>query len=232
MSIQDYINEMMLIQSDFLEFIENETEGEEEFKKLTKLFEDLKISENQHKLKSILHLLIKISNNHHRNHVFFTKIEQIILHFKADIKKYFSNSEIFDIFKSNKRILLFLIEEHIMIFDEYIFNRITTKKFIDSKYPFYFSPEIKPFLTNDWIVKYQTTFENFYKYLYDIEIGFDFEWIGKVIEEIPDDFFEKRKIGENDDLICELIRNDFIEKFIIIHNQLRLKIHHFKIYGK
>lgn len=36
----------------------------------------------------------------------------------------------------------------------------------------------------------------------------------KLIQKIPDDFYEKRKIGENDNEICEIIRKDSIEEFI------------------
>ena len=35
----------------------------------------------------------------------------IIVHYQKEIRKYFSNYEIFNIFKSNKKILLILIQE-------------------------------------------------------------------------------------------------------------------------
>lgn len=45
-----------------------------------------------------------------------------------------------------------------------------------------------------------------------------------LIQELDDDFHSKRKIGENDDLICELIRQDSIEQFIIYIEQNDISI--------
>ena len=74
--------------------------------------------------------------------------------FPHTFKRYFSYSEIFNIFKSNKRILLFLIEQQIIVIDQYIVIRITTtEKFIESKYPQYFQPEIQPFINEQWFPK-------------------------------------------------------------------------------
>ena len=48
-------------------------------------------------------------------------------------------------------------------------------------------------------------------------------------EEIYQNFEEKRKIGENESYIAELIRNDSIEEFIIYINKTNLNISTFKI---
>lgn len=68
--------------------------------------------------------------------------------FKNQIIKQFSNLEIFHIFKSNKRILLFLIEEKMMIIDEQIFKIITLPKYQNLHYPQFFSPELESFTKN------------------------------------------------------------------------------------
>ena len=120
MSIWQFVAEMKKIQSSILDFLFKEANIEENFQILKKIFEDLQIHNDQHKLKSVLHLIVKIANNYHRGSNFFTKIDLILNNFKDDIKKYFSNSEIFAIFRSNKRILLFLVEENLMKFDSYI----------------------------------------------------------------------------------------------------------------
>ena len=44
-------------------------------------------------------------------------------YFMKIIKKYYSNAEIFDIFKSNKRLLLFLIEQKLIVFDQYCYQK-------------------------------------------------------------------------------------------------------------
>ena len=58
-------------------------------------------------------------------------------------------SDFSEIFKDNKRILLFLIEEQIMIIDEYIVSRITWNEFNFMYYFEYFLLEIKRFLTKE-----------------------------------------------------------------------------------
>lgn len=110
-------------------------------------YKNTKIKDNRFELLSLLHLISIIVNNDHRFRDFFSKIERILKYFKEDIKKYFSNSGIFNIFVSNKRILLFL--------HEYIVKKIiTTRKFIDAKYPQYFQPEIQPFINEKWFPRY------------------------------------------------------------------------------
>ena len=90
-----------------------------------------------------------ISNDHHRSSDFFTKIEKIILYFEAQIQQFYSNHQIFNLFKRNKRILLFLIERNLLKLDESIVQIITRRNFRNANYPFYFYPEIKPFLTQN-----------------------------------------------------------------------------------
>ena len=74
--------------------------------------------------------------------------------FPHTFKRYFSYSEIFNIFKSNKRILLFLVEQQIIIIDEFIAKKITNIDiYIEAKYPQYFQPEIQPFINEQWFPK-------------------------------------------------------------------------------
>ena len=192
-SIQQYLEEMKNIQNNFLAFLEDESNIESNYQNLKKLFEETKIHNDIHKIKSFLHLLTKIANNHHRGPDFNRKIERILQIFQDDIKK-FPNSEIFNIFKSNKLILLYLIEKKIMIFDEYIATNIASKKYNELNYPRFFMPEIKPFLK---------VFNTKYSIITYIKN-----------EHIPSNFYENRKIGENDSEICKLIRTDSIKKFI------------------
>lgn len=78
MNIQQFLDEIINLQSTLLCFIEHEDNIEEYFQNLEKIFEDQKISEGHHYLKLVLHLITKIANNHDRSHNFFDKIEQII----------------------------------------------------------------------------------------------------------------------------------------------------------
>ena len=177
MNSAEYLEEMKAIQEKLLLYLEGETE----YMSPNDIFKDNKF----HDYLSYLHLVSKISNNHHRCENFFSKIKEILRLFKEDIKTKISNSRLFNIFKSNKQILLFLIEEGLLTFDEYIVRIITSDKYVDAKYPQYFQPEIQPFINKEWFPKYDKKCRSN-------------EWVLEIQKEIPEDFYEKRKIGEND----------------------------------
>lgn len=187
MDIFIYIDKMKIIQSTLLEYIECDCYNEENFQNLIQILKDYKVTTIRHELKLILHLLLKISNNHYRPDDFFNKIEKILLFLQNEIQKNFSNTEIFDIFKSNKRILLFLIEQKIVTVNKSICETLIKDKYKRENYLFYFYPEIKDFLDSN-IVE---------------EMKFD----------LPSNFEEKRKLGENEEYVWQLIQNDFIDEF-------------------
>ena len=204
MSSQEYLNKMKVIQESILNFLEEGAKSEENLLIFKDKYNNLKISDSKYDILTLLHLISEIGNNCHRFPNFFDKIEKILQFFKEDIKKYFPNSKIFNIFKSNKRILLFLIEQQIIIIDEYIVKEITkTDKYINAKYPQYFQPEIQPFINRLWLPRYLAEELN---------------------EELPENFYEKRKEGENDNLISEMIRKDMIAEFVayVTRNEISL----------
>ena len=192
-SIKDFLEKMIEIQNNLLDFIENE----DNFNNLQQFLNEQKIQDNKDDITLILHLITKIANNYHHLPLFFDKIDRILGFFQHEIQKYFSNSEIFNIFKSNKRILLFLIESNILILDKYIVNRILTNKYFKNDYQHYFFPEIRPFIKEKWFPNYG--------------VGED--------DELPENFYENRKKGENNSYICNLIQNDSVEEFIIYVNK-------------
>ena len=114
MSSKEYLDMMKEIQEHILNFLEEKVKSDENFLILVDTFNKSKMSDNHYDFLSSLHLISKIWNNHHRFPNFFSKMERIFLFFEKDIKKYFSNLEIINIFKSNKRILLFLIEQQFL----------------------------------------------------------------------------------------------------------------------
>ena len=197
MNIDKYIEEMKRIQEGIINYLDYETNIEERYQN---------ILENRYKLKSLLYLLLKISNNHYRDHDFFSKIERLFIFFKDEMKQYFSNSELFHIFKSNKRILLFLFEEKIMLMDEHIIKKIIqprNSKYDQNDYLEYFTPEIKPFLNYNFTNSFCFSYGN----------------ARKLKRVLQDHFYENRKIGENEGFLYEIIRNDSIEDFIIYVNK-------------
>ena len=153
-------------------------------------------------------MINKISDNHQRIFNFIEKIERILKLLKTDLNKYFTNREKFELFKGNKRLLLFLIEEKIVTIDEMIFSILTSEENEVMRYIEYFGPEIKEILTEEFI----TTYFNKHKKVKKEEI------LNRIPIEIGEEFYSKRKIGENDNILCELIRHKKTKDFIAYVN--------------
>lgn len=71
METQQYIDDMQNIQCKILNFLEDNTNEEENFANLETIFADQKITKNHNKFKSLLYLIFHIGNNHYRNPNFF-----------------------------------------------------------------------------------------------------------------------------------------------------------------
>ena len=199
--IQEYLEKKNKIQNYLIDFIDNGINFKDDVN-LISLFNEEKIGNNPSELKALLHLISNISSDHHRSIDFFKKIDQILFFFGDEIKLTFSNFEIFQIFIKNKRILLFLFKNKIILPDKYITSAITHKKFLAKNYHFYFYPEIKDFLSEECQQEYKC----------------------ELLSTDPDKFEQKRKIGENDNYICQLIQNDSINEFVIYLNKTNLPL--------
>ena len=92
--------------------------------------------------------------------------------------------------------------------DEFIAKQLSTVKRRNKNYPLYFAPELKP-LMNEFIKP-----KNIFPFYLIVEIE----------KEQSEDFYVKRKIGENDEIICQIIRNDSLDEFIdyISKNDIQL----------
>ena len=194
MDIQQFIEKMKICEEYLIEYIENQQNDEENYQKLLNLFKDQNIFNTKHSLKTLLYIIIKISNNHIRLTNFNEKIRKIIIICKDHIKKHFLNNELFKLFKNNKLLILFLLKENVLTMNSAIILTMIEGKMKDQKYPEYFMPEIKPLIG-------------------EIDDKEDQKYL-EIIGNLPDDFDEKRKIGENDDMLYEIIRKDMIEEFI------------------
>lgn len=187
MTIQQHLLKMKKIQAAVLKYIDSEYNESSLFSNLKKLFQKPNIEKNAIELKEVLHIISDISNYHPRKPGFFNKIFQILNELKSGIKSNFSERSIFTIFKQNKRIILFLIEEKFIKIEKFA-------GFIkeNSDYLKYFAPEIKPFI--------------------------------KIHEQLPEDFEERRRTGENDDLLCKMIREDMLDDFISFVKENKIKL--------
>ncbi|KAK8899591.1 hypothetical protein M9Y10_001907 [Tritrichomonas musculus] len=201
MNIAEFFDQKMNIRSILLDFIENESNTDADFHNfILQLKESENNIENRNDLKELLHLISKISNNHHRSTHFFSKIYRILLHFKDEILQFFSNYEIFNVFKSNKRILLFLFENKIVLVNESIaLTMMHEKKYREYNYDYFFFKEIKNFINDET------------RQIINEEIAEKYQ--NEII------FENKRKAGENDSFIYEIIRNDSIDEFVSYTNQ-------------
>ena len=198
---QEYLNKIRDIQDHLIELIENQFANDNDINIFTGFLQDQKISKNQHELKDFLHLILKISNHHYHPPDFYDKIEKILIFMKKEILKYFTNNQIFNIFHNNKRILLFLFEEKFIEPNRTIALTITDEKYRNLRYPEYFYPEFKT-IFNELIEKDRIK----YKQIEEIT-----KEINKKYPKIDN---EKRKVGENDDFICQIIRKDSANEFI------------------
>ena len=129
----EYLNKMKTVHNLILEYLDNE-EDNTKFGELVNLLNFQNPQSCTIELNSVLH--------HHRNPLFFDKIKKIIFHFKKEIIQTFSNIEIYNIFKNNKLILLFLIDEAIMTFNSELIPKIGENKS-------FFYPEINKLNQND-----------------------------------------------------------------------------------
>ena len=191
---------MKNIEDFFLDFLESDSEFEIEFENFKANIEN-HIENEKSDLKEILHMIAKISNNHNRSHDLIFKTEKVLELFESDMKESFSNIELFNIFDNNKRILLFLFEKEILIPDRNLFTLITKEKQYKKRgYIEFFMKEFEPFMDED--LK-QTIISN-----------------TPELAEIDSETFEyRRKNGENHHYICELIRKDLVEEFIVHINK-------------
>ena len=187
----DYIERKKKLQESIIYYIENENEISNRdsifFKNLIQQINDEQICQDRQEMLSFLYMISSISKHHRRFDNFFFKIENLLLEYKKEICNFFTAEKLFSIFKSNKRILLFLIEQKMLKINQSIAD-VMIKKYNKYEYKKYFFPEIKKFLSNE-----EKNQEN----------------------EIDEKTFEEnRKNGENDSHICKLIRNDLIDDFI------------------
>ena len=114
MSIERFLLKMKNIQNLFLKYIDCEYNEEENYLKLKKMIDESKIQDNPQELLELLHILINVSSNHHRVSNFFEKIIRILKYLKYPMKNNISKSALINIFKDNKRMILFLYEEKII----------------------------------------------------------------------------------------------------------------------
>lgn len=120
MNFLDYLGKKKELYNSLLNFIEDDTDIQENFYILTNYLNAFQLSDDRDELKEIFNTLLRVTRNHHRDKNFFNKIEKILSYFEKKIKECFTNHEIYKIFKKDKRVLLFLLENNILVLDKFI----------------------------------------------------------------------------------------------------------------
>ena len=202
MDIKDYMQKMNNYLENLTEYLDKEDDYQENFKNIENFPKIILDQGDTYLITELLILISKISNNHFRSSNFFSKIEKILSLFSDKIKQTLSNIEIFKIFQHNKRILLFLYEESLITFDQSLVDEMIHPKFSTSGLIQFFYHEIKTFLPDQKIEKNESEINSYE----------------------TDEFEEKRKQGENDRHICQLIRSDSIDEFVVYMNQTNYSI--------
>ncbi|KAK8895263.1 hypothetical protein M9Y10_023705 [Tritrichomonas musculus] len=123
MYIKNYVNEKKQMYEKLQIFISS-TSDQDNF---SNLYQIINIQADVEEFRLFLHLIGEIAKYYHADSQFFRKIEQILAELKEFMKQTFSNHELFNIFKGNKRIILFLLESDIITIDESIFKEILDK---------------------------------------------------------------------------------------------------------
>ena len=200
--MESYINSKKKLYSAILEFLENSDDDN-----LSELNHLVDIVTNQHlegdleEMKDFLKIIKNISDNHHRHLNFMNRINNILQQFKDKIKQTLSNDEIFEIFRSNKIIVLFLLKSDILTITESIYKEMISKLDPNGmKYCYFFYPEIEKFIGEEKMK--------------DIK--------NELLEKDPqifENFENNRQEGENDSYLCSLIRQDSVKEFITYINR-------------
>ena len=198
-----YVNEKKKSYNDLLQFLENPQNKDDDF---INLFNLNKEEGEKEQIENLLQLSKSISDNHKRDDCFLRKLFAIVEHYKDQIKQTLSNIEIFEIFRTNKLFLLFLLESQIIIVDDYVYGELNSQIELNgNKYCHFFYPEIKEFVGEE-------KSQNILNDLLSIDTN------------ILDHFNEKRHEGENDSYICSLIRKDSVEEFISYVNRTNMHL--------
>ena len=144
---EKYYNAMKEFYNAILSYLESSESEEIDFKDLIDIINMEYYTENREEFEHFLHTVNHISANHHRDEFLFKKIFRILKYYENQIKHTFSNFEIFNIFKENKILLLFLLENSFITFDEKMYLYFTEKDKTEKiKFCHFFYPEIKEFI--------------------------------------------------------------------------------------
>ena len=211
--MESYISDKKNLYTTILEFLEISeddsdcTTKEQYFEKLSLLInQNVKDGDDSEWMHEFLEIIKCISDNHHRDPNFAQKTQDLLQHYQNEIKQTMSNDSIFHLFADNKFLVHLLLKNDIITMTDTICSEIMTKQELNGYcYCHFFYRELENFLGEEKI-------QDVKKELLNMDPN------------VFDNYEEKCEEGENDKLICSLIRRDSVEEFIAYINRNGISI--------
>ena len=215
------------IEEAVLEFLECNSDIEEKYSEVEQLLEDNKILDNKYSILLTLAMLADVyAYTSGLNKGDFGKMEKILLYFKEYLTEYQDKEEIIDLFRKNKSILLFFLDNEILQFDDTFIKFLINDPY-DEKSFMFFAPEIVHNTTkSESLEELKMAKEKCCEeYIRDMEVPNDVvSFFDLCLDTLNKDsyFSNKRKLGVNDDKIAMLIREDNIKSFTPLFESMEL----------
>lgn len=232
------LSESVTFQKILLEYIDQkgEKENEEKYNNLIDFINKNEFRINKSKFMELLRILSQLAGYHFRGNDLLIKINKILQEIFKDFNSHIKDvSELFNIFKYNKTILLFLLQNIAQISigpncKELLLFHILNSE--DKELIQFFYPEIRD-LSNSAAEAEQTTeteesttFDySKFKDLFAQKVQeFKLEKFIAENDQNLDFFNERRNEGENEAKVAQLIRNDNLDEFIEYVNSNKIKL--------
>ena len=135
MNIEEYISQKKKVEDAIIRLLEQSERNENlDLTEMSNYINDQEIQEDGNELRQFIHLIVSISKSFHRFSNFYDVIIQIFEMVKDLFPKYLTNKETYDILKSDKRLILYFIENKILHVDSVIAHQMMRKPNIMANY--------------------------------------------------------------------------------------------------
>ena len=143
---------MSILYNHLIETLESKTKGEQEkkFHQFQEYLHENHNLENKFTLYNFLNLISSIALNYHFQSDSFQILTQILHMNQINLHKLLTQHELFNIFRLNQKIVLFLLQENILQIDSIIAHRLV----LNERTLYYFYEELYPFLNEKQKLKY------------------------------------------------------------------------------
>lgn len=231
--LKERLGEPISFQTLLLDYITQnfDDENNEQYKNLVEFINNHNIRTSKSKIIQLLRILSQLTGSHFRGHDLLRKIEKILLELINDINTLITSiSELFNIFKYNKTILLFLLKN----IEQLNSNPRNKELFLlhilesDDKELFqFFYPELRELSTLEQESELVESGFNLIKFKEEYNEKIKEFKLEKFITENDKNielFNIRRNQGENETKIAQLIRKDDLTEFLEYINTNKIKI--------